>query len=107
MREARRKKALDQIDKLEKSLRNIGFLGAEIEGVNVSVNEFLHTLYHAIKRSGKEENADGPKKCNVCGKVVNSSVVYNEVRVCEDCVRSRKLWLMIPDDDLREAGWIV
>lgn len=82
MREARRKKALDQIDKLEKALRNIGFLGAEIkmtdgytwsgnlaeieEGelycINISTNEFLHSLYHAIKRSGKEENADGPKK---------------------------------------------
>ena len=54
MRESRRQKALEQIDKLEKALRNIGFLKEEIKMVSigkfVSVNDFLHDLYHAIKK---------------------------------------------------------
>jgi len=107
MREARRQKALDQIDKLEKALRNIGLLGAEIEGENISVDDFLHTLYHTVKTVGKQENTDGPKECDICGIMVDSSVVHNGVRVCEVCVRSHSLWHIIPDDDLREAGWIV
>lgn len=56
MREARRKKALDQIDKLEKVLRDIGFLNAEVKvlsiGKFVSVDDFLHDLYHEIKMRG-------------------------------------------------------
>ena len=101
MREARRQKAMDQIDSLEKALRNIGFLGAEILVTDgyISANEFLHELYHMIKRAGR--------KCDMCNKPVNSSVVFNKVRLCESCVRSRKLWLMIPDEDLIAAGWIV
>ena len=75
MREARREKALDSIDKLEKALRNIGLLGAEIkmtdgytwegspreieEGnldcVNITINDFLHALYHTVKRAETEE----------------------------------------------------
>lgn len=47
------------------------------------------------------------KKCDICGEMVNSSVVHNNVRVCEDCVRNRGLWYVIPNEDLREAGWIV
>ena len=74
LREARRQKALEQIVKLEKALRNIGFLKEEIqftegftwtgspreveEGnldwVQISVVDFLHGLYHAVKK-GKVE----------------------------------------------------
>lgn len=67
MREARRQKALDQIDKLEKALRNIGFLDKEIcmssgftwtglpvfmgsETVQISIVDFLHALYHNVKK---------------------------------------------------------
>ena len=109
MREVRRQKALSQIDKLEKALRNIGLLGAEIEieGANISVNDFLHALYHTVKTIGKQENAGGPKECDMCNKTVSSYVVHNDIRVCEDCVRSCDLWRMIPDEKLREAGWIV
>ncbi len=56
MREARRQKALDQIGKLEKALRDIGFLNEEVKVINigkfVSVNDFLHNLYHEIKMRG-------------------------------------------------------
>lgn len=76
MREKRRKTALDQIDKLEKALRNIGFLKENVqmtdgytwrgspreieEGnldeVRISVVDFLHALYHAVKkREDKDE----------------------------------------------------
>ena len=75
MREVRRQKALDLIDKLEKALRNVGLLGAEIkmvdgytwegtpigveegtlECVNIGVNDFLHALYHTIKKRDVEE----------------------------------------------------
>lgn len=128
MREARRQNVLDLIDKLEKALRNIGFLKEELqmEGCHwyidefqrhfteVPVVDFLHELYHAVKRLEKQENIEVKdktdanfKECELCNKMVSSSVVYNGVRVCESCVRSRKLWLMIPDEDLREAGWIL
>jgi hypothetical protein len=128
MREARRQKTMDQIDKLEKALRNIGFLGAEIKmtdgytwsgnlaeaeegemySIIIIVNEFLHALYHAIKRSGKEDKTDAnSEECDMCGLTVSSSVVHNNVRVCENCVRARGLWYLIPDEDMREAGWIV
>ena len=108
MRKARRQKTLLKIVGLEKALRNIGLLGAEIEieGANISVNDFLHALYHTVKTVGKQENTDGPKKCDMCNKTVGSSIVHNNVRVCEDCVRSCDLWRMIPDEKLREAGWI-
>lgn len=69
MREERRKTALDQIDKLEKALRNIGLLDGEVhmsngftwkglpifigpatvEEVQISIVDFLHALYHEIK----------------------------------------------------------
>lgn len=70
--------ALKQIDKLEKALRNIGFLKEEIqftegytwsgsprgieEGnldwVQISVVDFLHTLYHTVKsRERKDEES--------------------------------------------------
>lgn len=78
MREVRRQAALKQITKLEKTLRNIGFLKEEIqftegftwsgspreveEGnldeVRISVVDFLHALYHAIKREGKDEEGE-------------------------------------------------
>jgi hypothetical protein len=63
MREARRQKALDQIGKLEKVLRDIGMLGGEVTMMGcvqyedsdttcwteVGVADFLHALYHEIK----------------------------------------------------------
>lgn len=75
MREARRQKALEQITKLEKALRNIGFLKEDIqftesfiwggspreveEGnldwVQIPVVDFLHALYHAVKKRDVEE----------------------------------------------------
>lgn len=75
MRESRREKVLDLINKLEKALRNIDFLKEEIqftegftwkgnsreieEGnldeVRISVVDFLHTLYHAVKKRDVEE----------------------------------------------------
>ena len=70
MREARRQKALDQIDKLEKALRNVGLLRGNVEMMGchqyedadttrwteVPVVDFLHALYHAVKkREDKDE----------------------------------------------------
>jgi len=109
MRKARRQKTLGKIVTLEKALRNIGLLGTEIEieGTNISISDFLHALYHTVKTAGKQGNADVLKECNICGEMVSSSVVHNDVRVCENCVRSRKMWHIIPSDKLREAGWIV
>jgi hypothetical protein len=63
MREARRQKALDQIDKLERALRNIGMLDGEVLmtgcfqyedqdttcWTEVEIADFLHALYHAVK----------------------------------------------------------
>jgi len=74
LREIRRQVALKQIDKLEKALRNIGLLGVEIkmtdgytwkgspreveEGnldcINITVNDFLHALYHVVKEKNKK-----------------------------------------------------
>jgi len=64
LREVRRQKALEQITKLEKALKNIGFLSGEVEMMGcyqyedadttcwteVPIIDFLHALYHAIKR---------------------------------------------------------
>ena len=79
LREVRKQKALKQIDKLEKALRNIGFLKENVqmtdgytwrgnprdveEGhldeVRISVVDFLHALYHAIKsREDKDEEGE-------------------------------------------------
>lgn len=75
MREARKQKALEQIDKLEKALRNIGFLKEKIQftegftwsgssreieegnldDVRISVVDFLHGLYHAVKKGQVEK----------------------------------------------------
>ena len=63
MREARRRKVLDQINKLEKALRNIGMLDGEVImtgcfqyedqdttcWTEVEIADFLHTLYHTVK----------------------------------------------------------
>ena len=63
MREARRQKALDQIGKLEKALRNIGMLDGEVLmtgcfqyedqdttcWTEVEIADFLHSLFHIIK----------------------------------------------------------
>lgn len=69
MREVRRQKALDLIDKLEKALRDVGFLKAEVEMMgcheyydadrtrwtSVPVVDFLHDLYHAVKKRDVKE----------------------------------------------------
>lgn len=56
MRESRRLKVLDQIGKLEKALRDIGFLNGEVKVISigkfVSVDDFLHDLYHTVKMRG-------------------------------------------------------
>ena len=109
MRKARRQKILGRILSLEKSLKNIGLSGTEIEvkETNVNINDFLHALHHTVKTLGKGGRIDGLEECGICGKTVSSSIVYNDVRVCRLCVRLRRLWQIIPDEDLREAGWIV
>jgi hypothetical protein len=109
MRKARRQKILGRILSLEKALKNIGLSGAKIkvEEADVSINDFLHALYHIVKTLGKEGCIDGLEECDMCGKMVSSSIVYNDVRVCRLCARLRKLWQIMPEEDLREAGWIV
>ena len=53
---------LDVIDKLEKKLRNIQMLDEPIEveyagtAVNIHVCEFLHSLYHTIKKLDRHTN---------------------------------------------------
>lgn len=109
MRKAKRQKILGRILSLEKSLKSIGLSGAEIKigEINVGISDFLHTLHHTVKTLRKQMSVDGLEECGMCGKMVSSSIVYNDVRVCKLCVRLRKLWQIIPDEDLREAGWIV
>lgn len=109
MRKARRQKILGRILSLEKALKSIGLSGVKIkvEEVDVSINDFLHALHHTVKTLGKGGYIDGLVECGLCGKMVSSSVVYNDVRVCKLCVRLRKLWQIIPEEGLREAGWIV
>jgi len=109
MRKAKRQKILGRILSLEKALKNIGLSGMKIkvEEVDVSISDFLHALHHTVNTLGKEGHIDGLKECDVCGKMVSSSVVHNDVRVCKLCVRLRRLWQIIPEEDLREAGWIV
>jgi len=109
MRKARRLKILGRILSLEKSLKNIGLSGAEIKigEINVDISDFLHALHYTVKTLEKQKSIDGLQECEICGKMVSSSIVYNDVRVCKLCVRLRKLWQIIPEEDLREAGWIV
>jgi hypothetical protein len=109
MRKARRQKILGRILSLEKALKNIGLSGVKIkvEEVDVGINDFLHVLHHTVKTLRKEGHMDGLVECGLCGKMVSSSIVYNDVRVCRLCVRLRKIWQIIPEEDLREAGWIV
>jgi len=109
MRKARRQKILGRILSLKKALKNIGLSGVEIKvkEADVSINDFLLSLHSVVKELGKQGDVDGLQECAMCGKMVSSSIVYNDVRVCKLCVRLRKLWQIIPEEDLREAGWII
>lgn len=109
MRKARRQKILGRILSLKKALKNIGLSGVEIKvkEVNVSIDDFLLSLHSVVKELGKQGNVDGLQECAMCGKMVSSSIVYNDVRICRLCARLRKLWPIIPEEDLREAGWLI